>query len=560
MNRVSQIEPETTKQATYRVSERETRRIAEVYRDFAAYHNENRKIQLIHPSSVTSRASHSASILPPLALAYLAATLREAGYPVGIIEGQGDGIFNFQLSECGRYNIQGLSTEEILEQVEPETYVIGISLMFSYEWLVQRELIKAIKARFPKIIVVAGGEHPTALPEYVLRDCPEVDFIISGEGEVTFLELVSRIFGSKDYSSSPGIAYLDDKGKFVSNGLSNRIANIDDIPRPAWDLCNIENYLQPNWSMGIGLGRNMPITATRGCPYQCTFCSNPTMWTTRYIMRDPIDVADEFEYLVKNYGANNIDFVDLTAIVRKDWTLEFCQELKRRGLKVSWQLPSGTRSEALDEDVLNALYETGCRLVNYAPESASEKTLREIKKKLNIDRLTKSIRTANKMGLTTKFNIVIGFPDDTYADVLKSAWFLFKIAIDGSEDCVVSIFSPYPGSELYHRLRNENRIPPPDDDYIDSLAGFKDFTKTDAYCNHIGGRALTFLCVAMHALFYSVAYLTHPKRMFRLLRNLGKKRFEPSNVFEQRLYDVFAREKHYAAKTQTKSEQPAIKL
>jgi len=92
------------------------------------------------------------------------------------------------------------------------------------------------------------------------------------------------------------------------------------------------------------------------------------------------------------------------------------------------------------------------------------------------------------------------------------------------------------------------------------LAGFKDFTKTDAYCNHIGGRSLTFLCVAMHALFYSTAYLTHPKRIFRLLRNLVKKRFEPSNVFEQRIYDVFAREKHYASKTKTKSERLAIKL
>ena len=96
------------------------------------------------------------------------------------------------------------------------------------------------------------------------------------------------------------------------------------------------------------------------------------MWTTRYIMRDPIDVADEFEQLVKVYGANNIDFVDLTAIVRKDWTLRFCAELKRRKLTVPWQLPSGTRSEALDEEVLQYLYDTGCRLVNFAPERASE--------------------------------------------------------------------------------------------------------------------------------------------------------------------------------------------
>ena len=531
------------KQSTSSVLDKENRRMAEVYKDFSAQKKEDRYIQLLHPCSVTSKSSHSGAILPPISLAYLAATLRGAGYPVKIIEAQGDDIFNIRLSECGDYNIQGLSTEEILLRIKPETKILGVTLLYSYEWLIQRDVIKAIKARFPKIIIVVGGEHPTALPEYVLRDCPEVDFIVSGEGEFTFLQLVSSIFYSKEFRSILGISYINKKGQFSSNGLSSRIAHIDDIPRPAWDLCNVENYFQPNWSMGIGLGRNMPINATRGCPYQCTFCSSPTMWTTRYIMRDPVEVADEFEYLVRQYGANNIDFVDLTAIVRKDWALSFCKELKQKDLKVSWQLPSGTRSEALDKEVLQALYDTGCRLITYAPESASEETLRQIKKKVKIDRLVKSIRAANKIGHTTKVNIVIGFPDDTLTSILKSAWFAVKMALYGSEDCTFTKFSPYPGSELYRRLRDENKIPPPSDDYIRSLAGFMDFTKAESYCNRVNGRVLTFLAFAMHGVFYSVAYLTHPKRIFRTIRNLTKNHFEPSNVLEQRLFDVFTREK-----------------
>jgi anaerobic magnesium-protoporphyrin IX monomethyl ester cyclase len=543
-----------SKQTSSRISDKETRRMAEVYKDFSAQEKEDRYIQLLHPCSVTSKSSHSGAIIPPMSLAYLASTLRGAGYPVKIIEAQGDAVFNFRLSECGRYNIQGLTTEEIFERIDPETHVLGISLLFSYEWLVQRELIKAIKVKFPQIIIVAGGEHPTALPEYVLRDCPEIDFVVSGEGEFTFLQLVSSLFYSKEFQSIPGVSFVNEEDQFISNGLSNRIAHVDDIPRPAWDLCKVENYFQPNWSMGISSGRNMPINATRGCPYQCTFCSSPTMWTTRYIMRNPVEVADEFENLVKKYGANNIDFVDLTAIVRKDWTLAFCDELKRRNLKTFWQLPSGTRSEALDEEVLQALYDTGCRLITYAPESASEETLRQIKKKVKIDRLVKSIRTANKIGHTTKVNIVIGFPDDTLTSILKSAWFVFKMAIYGSEDCVITKFSPYPGSELYRRLRNENKIPPPDDNYIHSLAGFMDFTKTESYCTHVGGKTLTFITVTMHAFFYSVAYLTHPKRIIRAIRNLAKKRFEPSNVFEQRLYDVYMRERYFAAKIKLSSK------
>jgi len=234
--------------------------------------------------------------------------------------------------------------------------------------------------------------------------------------------------------------------------------------------------------------------------------------------------------------------------MRKDWTLEFCVELKRRNLKVSWQLPSGTRSEALDEEVLQALYDTGCRLITYAPESASKETLRDIKKKINIERLITSIRTANRIGHTTKFNIVLGFPDDTMTGILKTAWFVFKMALWGADDCTVTKFSPYPGSELYRKLRDENKIPPPDDAYIYSLAGFMDFTRTETYCKNVGGKFLSLLIVSMHAIFYSTAYITHPNRIFRAIKNLTKKRFQPSNVLEQRLYDILMRKKYSSTK------------
>ena len=121
----------------------------------------------------------------------------------------------------------------------------------------------------------------------------------------------------------------------------------------------------------------MPILATRGCPYQCTFCSSPTMWTTRYIMRNPKDIVDEIEWLVKKYDANDFEFFDLTAIIKKSWMLAFCKELRERKIgNITWQLPVGTRSEALDKETLQAIYDSGCAYICYAPESGSEKSLR----------------------------------------------------------------------------------------------------------------------------------------------------------------------------------------
>ncbi len=111
------------------------------------------------------------------------------------------------------------------------------------------------------------------------------------------------------------------------------------------------------------------------------------MWTTRYTTRAPALVVDEIEDYVRRYRVENIDFYDLTAIVKRDWILEFCRLLDARGLRITWQLPSGTRSEALDEPVLRAMYRSGCRNVSYAPESGSERTLEAIKKKVKLDRL-----------------------------------------------------------------------------------------------------------------------------------------------------------------------------
>src|SRR5439155_11432417 len=113
---------------------------------------------------------------------------------------------------------------------------------------------------------------------------------------------------------------------------------------------------------------------------------NPAMWTTRYAVRGVADVVDEIASYVERYRVTNVDFYDLTAIIKRDWILEFCAELERRRLAITYQLPTGTRSEALDGEVLSALHRTGCRNICYAPESGSAQTLARIKKKIKPER------------------------------------------------------------------------------------------------------------------------------------------------------------------------------
>jgi radical SAM superfamily enzyme YgiQ (UPF0313 family) len=525
------------------VKQRDDRSVESAFEIYKAPADDRRVVQICRPFSVLSAKTYSAAMTLPIGVAYLAAVLEKAGYRTSILDALGEDIFEVRTSDCGTYNFQGLNSDELVDRIDPNAVILGVSMMFSQEWVPHREFINKVRARYPKLIIVAGGEHPTALPEYVLRDCPAINFLVAGEGEMTFLELVHAIFRGKDPSHVPGVSYLDRSGAFVTNGLSRRIAHINELPRPAWHLFKVENYHSGNWTMGISSGRNMPILGTRGCPYQCTFCSNPTMWTTRYTMRDPKDVVDEIEFLVKDYGARSIEFFDLTAIVKKEWILGFCDELKKRKLDVSWQLPSGTRSEALDDETLQAIYDTHCRLLVYAPESGSPETLKLIKKKLNLERLTASVRKAVKIGHTVKINMIIGFPHETLRNVIGSILFGIRMAWIGIDDCNLSVFTPYPGSQLYDELLAAGRIPPPDDEYFRNLLVQFDITKAMSHTPHVSGRALAFWRVVGVASFYLTVYLCHPRRLIRLLKSLTKKgdRFEPNNIIEQRVYDLIVR-------------------
>ena len=527
------------------VKELDPRHLDLTLSSFKAPRNDNRVVTLCRPFAVLSKYSYSQPITLPLGLAYLGGVLEKADYKTKIIDATGEQKpVKIRRSKNNLYNHQGLSPEEILEKIDPNTFIFGISLMFSQEWPAHKLFIKEKKKKNPKVIIVAGGEHSSAIPEYVLNDCPSIDYVIRGEGEFSMLEFTYNMFNGKDVSSIPGISFIDKKNKFVDNGLSKRIKNIDKIPRPAWHLLKPQNYFTNSFTIGLAKGklRNMPILATRGCPYQCIFCSSPTMWTTRYLMRDPKEIVDEIEWLIKEYEANDFEFFDLTAIIKKNWILEFCNELKKKGLNnITWQLPIGTRSEALDEETLKALYDSGCAYICYAPESGSQKSLNIIKKRIKIDRLIESIKSAVKIGHTVKLNFILGFPHETLVDCLKTVFFGIYCSLRfGISDTIYSMFSPYPGSELYEKLIKEKKIHL-DDNYFEKLMVYMDITEPQSYSEHVSGKMLVFLRFAGFSLSYLAIYLSRPIRIYRLIKNFFKKDFFPNNLFEQRIYDFYVR-------------------
>ncbi len=478
---------------------------------------------MIRPPTLTSVGAVGQDAVPPIGPSYVTGSILAAGHDVCAIDAVGEALDQYTLL-AGYENVlvHGLTDEEIVARIPKNIDVIGVSSMFSVEWPITRRVIDAIRLGFPKALIVLGGEHATASPEFSLTSCEGVDVAVLGEGEETIVELLDAFSKDGDFSLVAGIVYRDNQ-TCIRTGPRNRVKAIDTIPAPSWDLWPVEKYIDRELTHGVNLGRCMPILASRGCPYQCTFCSSPQMWTTMWNARDPKDVIREMKLYIEKYNASNFDFYDLTAIVKKSWIVEFCHLLESENLKITWQLPSGTRSEAIDEEVAELLYRSGCRSMNYAPETGSVEELKRIKKRCDLGRMLTSIRGSHCAGIQIKVNFVFGMPGQTWNDVRQTFKFFTKLAWVGVDDIACFPFSPYPGSELFLQLSEKGAVSL-DEEYFISLMGYTDIPKSISYADAISSRQLVWLNITGMMFFYGVSMVLRPWRFFNLVFGLLFKR------------------------------------
>jgi radical SAM superfamily enzyme YgiQ (UPF0313 family) len=479
------------------------------------------KICLVRPATVTTVMAVGEDAAPPVGLAYVAGSLRQAGHSVCVVDGLGEGLKEYHpVAELPTGLRHGITDEAIISRIPADTEVIGVAAMFSLEWPFTRQLIVSIRKAFPAAFIMAGGEHITALPEYSLDDCPALDVCVLGEGDVTAVNLLAALQSGGELRAVGGLC-LRDGGVPVRTQARERVRTLEELPRPAWDLAPPRPYLDSGAMTGVNFGRSMPILASRGCPYRCTFCSSPGMWGTLWRVRPAREVFDEIREYMVTYNATNFDFYDLTAIVKKDWIKEFCTLVIDSGINITWQLPSGTRSEALDSEITALLYKSGCRYVNYAPESGSLRTLEAIRKKINKNTMLESMRNGVRNGLNIKSNLILGFPDESWRDFLDTMVFAARMAVAGVADLSTFPFSPYPGSELFTRLRAEGVVTL-NDRYFYSLSQYTDPQYVKSYCAKTSHANLRRMCLFTMALFYAVSFLLHPWRAFALAWNVWR--------------------------------------
>jgi radical SAM superfamily enzyme YgiQ (UPF0313 family) len=313
--------------------------------------------------------------------------------------------------------------------------------------------------------------------------------------------LLDAIEGRGDVAKVEGILHRE-AGRIVKNPRRARRMEIDAIAPPAWQHIDLQKYHEHRYMFGIYSERlSIPILATRGCPYQCTYCSAPNMWTPRWVARSPRLVVDEIQHYVERYGARDFPFQDLTAIITKKWVVEFCQELLRRKLDITWQLPVGTRSEAIDAEVAALLKESGMISMAYAPESGSETTRRLIKKKMKRENLMKSIDAAVAADLNVTALFVIGFPHDRPEHLEETLPFLDELAERGVSDIAIGFYMALPGTELFHSLYDEGHIAL-DLRYFQHILSALTFVPTRSYCPALSRLQLVRWKIRMFRRFY----------------------------------------------------------
>ena len=477
-------------------------------------------VQLIHPPLLRNPQAMTA-LRPslPLGLSYIAATLREAGHTVSILDAVGDAPEDWV--PWGDLERIGLSIEELVARLDPHAEAFGLTNMWSFSWPLVRELIRAIKAAYPEVPLVCGGEHFTGLPELSLRQAP-IDYLVLGEGEDTAVELFAHLEAGAAVETAEhieGIAFLRD-GKYVCTQKRGRKRNLDALPWPAWDLFDVDAYDEHGMVNGLRMGKTIPILATRGCPYQCTYCSSPNMWTTRYVTRDPEDVADEIAHYHHTYGATNFPFQDLTAIVKRKWIVAFCEALLERKLDISWQFPSGTRCEVIDAEVAELLRRSGGKALAFAPESGSETTRREIGKKMKTESLLEAVSASVDNGLDVSCFFVLGFPEDTVQDFRDTEVLVRKLARMGIDDVAIGFFFPLPATQLYRELEAQGHVTLDDEFLMTPIhANETRLTEEHNYSLRLSARQITWWKYRLLLNFYAVSFALRPWRVARILWN-----------------------------------------
>ncbi len=378
------------------------------------------KILLIQPPP--RQIINESVVVPPLGLAYLAAVLEKADYNVKILD-----AFALKLS---------WSDFEIRVRDEKPD-LVGFSGMSP---VIDTTFRAAKICRKYSRYIVMGGPHVSIFKDSIFTQCPEIDFAIYGEGEVSFKELVKGLGGNSGLKDIRGLITRDG-----INPPQELIEDLDSIPFPA-------RHLLPNSSYKYILSFKENITTmftSRGCPYSCVFCDK-SVFGSKWRSRSPENILEEVEQIIKDIKVDSVIFYDDLFTLKKERVLKFCEGIFKRKIKIDWKCEG--RADLVDEEMLSVMKRAGCSMIAYGVESGNSKGLSYLNKKTSLEDVKKAFRLTRKAGIRTMAYFVLGIPNETYEDELNTVEFAKEINPNYAQ---FSILSPYYGTWIYEEAKRK---------------------------------------------------------------------------------------------------------
>lgn len=414
------------------------------------------RVCLINPPRMHPKLWGKPNVFQPLGIAYVAAVL-ERQHKVCIIDSPTEGWGNLQQIDGTKYRV-GLSNEKIADRIRrwsPD--VVGINIPFSGWSKGAFEVASIVKSIDKDITTVLDGQHPSARPEECLTN-PSIDFVVIGEGEHTISELVNVLEegNTQNLKKIEGIAFTKN-GKAVITPPRPAIQDLDSLPFPARHLLPMDKYFADVKETPLRGEINKPWTTmmtTRGCPYNCVFCTVHIVMGKKWRSRSPENVVDELEQLIQTYHIKQIDFYDENMTLDKKRMENICDLIMKRGLDIEWYTPNGVRADTLDENLLKKMKKSGCKRIRVAPESGVQRVVDQIvKKNQKLTEVEKAVALSKKAGIKVGCFFVIGLIGETKEDIKETIKYAYKLKQLGADKFYFSIATPIYGTELYEQAK-----------------------------------------------------------------------------------------------------------
>ncbi len=399
----------------------------------------NKKVLLINPPMTYLERIEPIRLPQPLGLMYIAAYLEKDGYEVKLLDTHAEGYHNRKA--VGERTQVGMEENEIKEAVLKENpAVIGVAQMFTDQSPNGHMVCRAAKSACPDVPTVMGGVYPTDMPDVALAD-ENVDYLLTAEAEESFKHFC-------DWK-----ILKDDKAYEKIDGLNGArkhkwIQDLDTIPFPARHLIPIEKYFDAGRAYREHAHKRIafPMITSRCCPIACTFCATHSMMGS-YRQRSPQNVIEEIEYLIENYGMEEIYFLD-DALVHDNFR-ELLRIMAKKDYGLTWHGANGTAIYDLDDELIELHAATGCYKMIFSIESGVPTTLKYMKKTIDLNTAPNIVKKVQNLGMRAESMFMLGLSVESKADIRKTVAFAESLNLDYVS---FPLATPFKGTVMYKDL------------------------------------------------------------------------------------------------------------